>query len=122
MATPPQTPPPAAADPKQAAYDALNALLATAAAAANNPANSQAAQDTAFALRTATQKQLDALDLAVFTGNTVDLQAAAAKLTPGMTDLKALQTKITELGNDLKESASILGWIDKALTELTVLL
>jgi hypothetical protein len=114
---PPATPPTGAVDPKQAAYDALNDLLNTATAAANNPANTQAARDTAFALRTATSAQLDALDQAVFTGNTVQLQAAA-EMTPGITQLKALQTQISALGNGLKEAASILSGIDKAVTEL----
>jgi len=115
---PSATPPTGAVDPKQAAYDALNNLLNTATAAANNPANTQAARDTAFALRTATSAQLDALDQAVFTGNTVRLQAAAAEMTPGITQLKALQTQISALGNGLKEAASILSGIDKAVTEL----
>jgi hypothetical protein len=61
----------------QTAYDDLNAQLASAAAAASDPASTRAAQDAAFALRAATQKQLDALDRAVFTGNTVALQVAA---------------------------------------------
>lgn len=52
---PPATPPTDAVDPKQAAYDALNDLLNTATAAANNPANTQAARDTVFALRTASE-------------------------------------------------------------------
>jgi hypothetical protein len=115
---PPATPPTGAVDPKQAAYDALNDLLNTATAAANNPANTQAARDAAFALRTATSAQLDALDQAVFTGNTVQLQAAAAEMTPGITQLKTLQIQISALGNSLKEAASILSGIDKAVTEL----
>jgi hypothetical protein len=115
---PPATPPPGAVDPKLAAYDALNDLLNTAAAAANNPANTQAARDTAFALRTAISAQLDALDQAVFTDNTVQLQAVAAEMTPGITQLKALQKQISALGNGLKEAASILSGIDKAVTEL----
>ena len=115
---PSATPPTGAADPKQAAYDALNDLLNTATAAANNPANTQAARDTAFALRTAISAQLDALDQAVFTDNTVQLQAVAAEMTPGITQLKALQTQISALGNGLKEAASILSGIDKAVTEL----
>lgn len=109
-------------DPKQAAYDVLNALLTTSAAAAINPANTQEARDAAFDLRTATAAQLDALDQAVFTGNTIDLQAASSAMTPGMKDLKALQERIFEIGNDLKEIASILTGIDKALTELAALL
>jgi hypothetical protein len=87
----------------------------------NNPANTQAARDVARALWNATNDQLDALDQAVFTGNTVQLQAAAAAMTPGMTQLKALQTQISSLGNDLKEAASILSGIDNAVMELGVL-
>jgi len=118
---PPVTPPAAAPDPKQAAYDALNVLLNTATAAASNPANTPAAQNVAFALRTAVASQLDELDLAVFTGNTVQLQAAADEMKPGMTQLKTLQTQIAALGNDLKEAASILSGIDKAVAELGAL-
>ena len=104
--TPPAAPSQGPADPKQSAYDALNDLLNTAAAAATNPANTPAAREIAFTLRTTTSAQLDALDQQVFTGNTVQLQAAAAAMTPGMTDLKALQKQIAALGNDLKEAAS----------------
>ena len=63
-------------------------------------------------------KGFSGLNLAVFTGNTVQLQAAAAAMTPGMTQLKALQAKISALGDGLKEAASILSGIDTALTEL----
>jgi high-affinity Fe2+/Pb2+ permease len=110
-----------AANPKQAAYDALNALLAKSDAAAKNPDNTKAAQDTAFAVRTATAEQLNALDQAVFTGNTVNLQAAAAAMTPAMTELKDLQKKIAALGNALKEATSILSGIDKVVSELGAL-
>jgi hypothetical protein len=120
-ATPAAIQPEGAADPKQAAYDALNALLATATAAANNPANTPAAQDTAFDLRNEVTAQLQALNLAVFTGNTVQLQAAGDEMTPAMTELKALKTKIEALGNDLKECASILSGIDKVAGEFTAL-
>ena len=111
----------AATDPKQPAYDALNQLLATARAAANNPANTQAAQDAAYTLETAISAQLDALDKAVFTGNTVSLQAAATAMTPGITQLKQLQTKIATLSNDLQEAGAIISGIDKAVGELSVL-
>jgi len=122
--TTPAAPATGGADPKQAAqaaYDALNALLATATAAASNPANSKAAQDVAFDTRRALAAQLDALDQAQFTGNTVDLQAAEAEMKPGMDELKALKTKITALGNGLKEAAALLSGIDKVLGELTAL-
>ena len=66
-----------AVDPKQAAFNALKSVLNTAAAAMNNQDNTQEARDVAHALWSATNDQLDALDLAVFTGNTVQLQAAA---------------------------------------------
>ncbi len=118
---PPATPSPDADDPKQAAYEALSALLDTATAAANNPANTKAAQDAAFALRTTTAAQLDALDQADFTSHTVALQASAAELSPGITELEALRTQIKALGNDLKEAASILSGIDSAIAELKVL-
>jgi hypothetical protein len=115
------TPTAAATDPKQPAYDALNQLLATARAAANNPANTQAAQNTAYALEEAISAQLDALDQAAFTGNTVTLQAAATAMAPGIAQLKQLQTKIEALGNDLQEAASIISGIGKAAGELSVL-
>ena len=119
--TPPSTPPASTADPKQTACDALNALLKTATAAASNPANSKAAQDAAFDLRTKIVAQLQALNRAVFTGNTVQLQASAAGMTPAMTQLKALQKQIAALGSDLKEAASILSAIDSAVTEIGAL-
>ncbi len=101
-----------AADPKQTAYDALNQLLNTSSDAANNPANTPAAQDAAFAVRTATSTQLAALDLVVFTGNTVQLQASEDSLTPGLNQLKALQARINALAKDLKEAESILQQMD----------
>ena len=135
--TPPSTPPASTADPKQTACDALNALLKTATAAASNPANSKAAQDAAFDLRTTIVAQLQALNRAVFTGNTVQLQASAFAstrvglaqeamklppgMTPAMTQLKALQKQIAALGSDLKEAASILSAIDSAVTEIGAL-
>jgi hypothetical protein len=108
-------------DPKQAAYDALNALLATATSAASNPLNTPAAQNTAYDLRTAIVAQLQALNLAVFTGNTVALQAGAAAMTPATTQLKALQTRIAALGNTIKEGTSILTGIGQAITDLGAL-
>ncbi len=110
--------PPDAADPKQAAYDALNDLLAQSTAAANNKDNTKQARDAAFSLRTATAAQLDALDQAKFTGNTVDLQAAEEAMSPGMKQLQELQTQIEALGNELKEATSILTGIDKVIAEL----
>lgn len=113
---------PAASDPKQASFDALNALLASSTAAANNRDNTPAAQDAAWATRTATVTELEALDLAVFTGNTIQLQAAAASMKPGIDQLKALQKQISALGNDFKEAATILADIDKAASALSGLL
>jgi capsule polysaccharide export protein KpsE/RkpR len=104
-------------DPKQAAFAALNALLATATAAATNPDNTQEAQDKAFDVRTEVVAQLQALNLAVFTGNTVQLQAAGDEMAPAMTQLKALKTQIETLGNDLKEAAAIMSGIDKVAAE-----
>jgi mannose/cellobiose epimerase-like protein (N-acyl-D-glucosamine 2-epimerase family) len=115
------TPPAGEADPKQAAYDALNALLATATAAATNRDNTAAAQDKAFDVRTEVAAQLQALNLAVFTGNTLQLQAAGDEMAPAMTQLKALKTQIEALGNDLKEAAAIISGIDKVAGEFGAL-
>lgn len=122
----PVTPNPSAADPaapgpKQSSFEALNALLASSNAAANNPDNTQAARDAAWATRTATAKELEALDLAVFTGNTADLQAAAAAMKPGIDELNALKKKISALGNAFKEAGTIIADIDKAVAQLTAL-
>jgi hypothetical protein len=51
------------ADNTQATYDALNAQLAEATAAANNPASTQAERDVAFAKRTEIAAKLDDLDI-----------------------------------------------------------
>jgi NAD/NADP transhydrogenase alpha subunit len=110
-----------AVDPKQAAFNALKSVLNTAAAAMNNQDNTQEARDVAHALWSATNDQLDALDLAVFTGNTVQLQAAADEMTPSMTQLKALKAKIEALGDALKEGAAILSGIDKIAGEFGAL-
>ena len=112
---------PAVPDPKQPSFDALNALLTSSTAATNDRNNTPAAQDAAWATRTATASQLEALDLAVFTGNTVQLQAAAASMTPGMDQLNALKKQISGLGNDFKEAATVMGDIDKALAALSAL-
>jgi hypothetical protein len=87
----------------------------------NNQDNTQEARDVAHALWSATNDQLDALDLAVFTGNTVQLQAAADEMTPSMTQLKALKAKIEALGDALKEGAAILSGIDKIAGEFGAL-
>ena len=122
MPDPPVPAPPAApASPRQAAYNALKAVLNNAATAMNNPANTQAAQAAARALWTETGDQLDALDQAQIADDSVALQAGAAEMTPGMEKLKALKEKISALGNDLKEAASILTGIDKAIAELRAL-
>ncbi|MGA2350218.1 MAG: hypothetical protein ABSF70_07290 [Terracidiphilus sp.] len=118
---PPATPPAGAADPKQAAFAALKAVLNTASIAMNNKANTPAAQAAARDLWDETNDQLDALDQAVFTGNTVQLQAGAAAMTPAMTQLKALQAKLKALGDNLKEAATIIAGIDKAVGELGAL-
>ncbi|MGA2048732.1 MAG: hypothetical protein ABSG96_13610 [Terracidiphilus sp.] len=115
------TPSSGTVDPKQAAYDALNAVLAAADAAAANPANTQEAQNIAFDLRTEVAAQLQALNLAVFTGNTVQLQAAGDEMAPAMTQLKALKAKIEALGDALKEGAAILSGIDKIAGEFGAL-
>jgi uncharacterized protein YaaR (DUF327 family) len=110
----------APADPKQPSFAALNALLQTANAAFHNPLNTQTARDTAFDLITTINDQLTALNQAVFTGNTVDLKAAAAAMTPGMDQLKALQKEIAQLGNELKEAASIVTGIDQVVSALAI--
>jgi hypothetical protein len=107
-----------AAGSAQAAFDKLNALLASADAAAINPANTKEARDAAFDLRTATSAQLDALNQAVITGNTVQLQAAADEMKPGMEELKELKKKIEGIGNGLKEATAIISGIDSAISEL----
>jgi hypothetical protein len=106
---------------KQSAYTTLTNLYNTAQAASNNPSNSAAARDAAFDLMSATSTQLDALDQAAFSANTIDLQAAAAAMAPGVAQLKALQSKIAALGNDFQESGAILSGIDKVIGELTAI-
>lgn len=119
--TSPGTPSSDSADPKQAAFNALKSVLSSADAAMNNKANTQEARNVAHALWSATNDQLDALDVAVFTGNTVQLQAAGDEMAPGMTQLKALKTQIEALGNDIKEGAAILSGIDKVAGEFGAL-
>jgi gamma-glutamyl phosphate reductase len=109
------------ADPKQPSFDALNGLLKTAKAAFANPLNTQAARDAAYDLMTATDDQLTALNQADFTGNTVDLKAAEATLTPGMDRLKALQKQIAQVGSDMKEFAAITSGIDQVVAAMTIL-
>jgi hypothetical protein len=118
---PPATPPPVPADAKQAAYDALNALLSLASTAACNRANTQAAQDAAYDVRNAISARLAALDQAVFTGNTITLHASAGEMTLGMDELKALKAKIEAVGKDLKECAAIASGIENAAGKLTAL-
>jgi hypothetical protein len=117
----PTTPPTGETDPKQTTFNALKTVLKLAQAAMNNPANTPTAQEVARKLWNTTNDQLDALDLAVFTGNTVSLQASSTEMSSGMTQLKALQTQISALGDDLKETASIVTGIGNALTELSAL-
>lgn len=119
--TPPVTPPAGADDPKDAAYAALEAALKTSDAAANNPANTKAARDVAFNASTALSEQLDALDQAVFTGNTVDLQASAKAMDEGMKQLKALKEQIEAISKDLKEATTIISYLDQALSKLSAL-
>ena len=109
-------------DPKQLAFDALQALLSSSTAAASNPANTKEARDAAFDLRATVADQVEALDVAVFNGNTIQLQAAASTLNPGMEQLKALEVRIKKIGNDMKELASITTQIDSALEKLAALL
>ena len=113
--------PPESGDPRQPSYEALAALLAAATGAANNPANLPEAQDVAFALCNVTQAQLDALNLAVFTGNTVQLKAAEAQMTPEMADLKKLQSQIAALGKAMKEGETIVAGIDQVLGAIKML-
>jgi hypothetical protein len=115
------TPPTGADDPKDAAYAALEAALKTSDAAANNPANTKAARDVAFNASTALSEQLDALDQAVFTGNTVDLQASAKAMDEGMKQLKALKEQIEAISKDLKEATTIISYLDQALGKLSAL-
>jgi hypothetical protein len=110
-----------APDPKQPSFEALTALLASSTAAANNTDNTQAARDAAWDTRKATSAQLEALDLAVFTGNTAQLQAAAAAMKPGTDQLEALQTKISALGEGFKEAATVLTDIDKVVAAVSAL-
>jgi hypothetical protein len=119
--TPPVTPPAGADDPKAVAYAALEAALKTSDAAANNPANTKAARDVAFNASTALSEQLDALDQAVFTGNTVDLQASAKAMDEGMKELKALKEQIEAISKDLKEAATIVSYLDQAIGKLSAL-
>jgi len=119
--TPPAAPPSGAADPKQAAFDQLTKVLNTAQAAMNNPANTPAAQDAARALWNTTNDQLDALDESVIESDTVSLEASASEMTPAMTQLKALQTQIEALGNDIKEGTALVSGIGSAISELKAL-
>jgi len=107
---------PAAPDTKQPSFDALNTLLVSSTAAANDTDNTPAARDAAWATRKVTSHQLEQLDLAVFTGNTAQLQAAKDAMAPGMDQLKDLQQKINALGNDFKEAAKVLTDIDKVVS------
>ena len=111
----------AAADPKQPSFAALTALRVSSNAAALNPANTSAAQDAAWKTYEAAGAQLEALDLAVFTGNTVQLQGAAATMTAGMNQLNDLKKQIDALGNDFKEAATVMADIDKAVSTLSTL-
>lgn len=119
--TPPATPSTGQAVSKQDAFDAANALLATATSAASNPANTPEARQAAFDLRTATSAQLTVLDQAVISSNTVALEAGAADLSPGMTQLKDLQKKIAGIGNGIKEGTSIVSQVDKVISAFTSL-
>jgi hypothetical protein len=112
---------PAAPDPKQPSCDALTTLLASSTAAYNNTDNTPDARSAAWDTRKATSHQLEVLDLAVFTGNTAQLEAAKAAMTPGMDQLKDLQQKISALGNDFKEAATVLTDIDKVVGAVSAL-
>jgi hypothetical protein len=119
--TPPAAPPTGAVDPKQAAFNALQAVLSSSQTAMNNPANTPEAQEVARSVWNTTNNQLDALDVAVITSDTVSLQVGETSMAAGMTQLKALQTRIAAIGNDMKEGASIVTGITSALTELSAL-
>jgi argininosuccinate lyase len=111
--------PTAATDPKQPSLAALNALMASSKAAGLNSANTPDAQAAAWKTYDAAAAQAEALDLAVFTGNTVQLQAAEAALTPGMKQLTDLKKQIAALGDGFKEAASVIGDIDQAVSALS---
>ena len=117
----PPTDPTAAPDPKQPSLDALNALMVSSEAAGLNSTNTPAAQAAAWKTYDAAVAQKEALDLVPFTGNTVQLQAAAAAMTPGMNQLNDLKKQIGALGDDFKEGAAVMGDIDKAVSALSAL-
>jgi|GEM_PF-6047200 len=112
---------PAAPDPKQPSLDALNALLVSSTAAYNDTDNTPAARDAAWKTRKATSSQIETLDLAVFTGNTAQLQAAEDAMKPGIDQLKDLQAKISALGEGFKEAATVLTDIDKVVAAVSAL-
>ena len=116
---PAATPDPAAApDPKQPSLAALNALMASSKASGLNSANTDAAKAAAWKTYDAAVAQVAALDLVPFIGNTVQLQGAAAAMTPGMKQLTDLKKQISDLGNDFKEAAAVIGDIDQAVAAL----
>ncbi|HZL28971.1 MAG TPA: hypothetical protein VFC39_20765, partial [Acidobacteriaceae bacterium] len=82
-------------------------------------ANTPDAQAAAWKTYDTAVAQKEALDLAVFTGNTVQLQAAAAALTPGMKQLTDLKKQISDLGNGFKEAATVIADIDQAVSALS---
>jgi hypothetical protein len=118
---PPMSPAEDEEDPKEAAYTALSDALEAAQAAANNPANTKAARDLAFDAATAISDQMDAVDEAVFTGDTVDLDGSEDAMTEGIAQLKALQEQIAEIGNGMKEGATIISGLDEALSKMSAL-
>ena len=111
--------PAAAPDPKQPSLAALSALMASSKASGLDTANTPDAQAAAWKTYDAAVAQKEAVDLAVFTGNTVQLQAAAAALTPGMKQLTDLKKQIDALGNGFKEAAAVIGDIDQAVAALS---
>lgn len=121
MSSNPPASPPSADELKNQSFTALNALKATAIAAANNPANPKEAQDAAFELLTAVTDQIDALDQTVFTGNTVQLQAAEATTKSACEQLKVLEARIKAIGARIQEGAEIVAGIGTAVSKLMAL-
>ena len=117
---PAATPDPTAApDPKQPSLAALSALMVSSKAAGLDSNNTPAAQAAAWKTYDAAVAQKAALDLVPFIGNTVQLQGAAAAMTPGMKQLTDLKKQIGDLGNDFKEAASVIADIDQAVGALS---
>ncbi len=113
-----------APDPKvsgQAALDALQATQDQAEAAFENIHNSQQARAAAFDLKTKTFELLTTVNQDLIDADTIDLQAAAEDLSPGIKDLEDLKTKIEAIDKDFAEAATILTDLGKAITALNAI-